>query len=228
MRIKDLTPEERPREKMRDKGVRALTSAELLAVLLGSGSGAIGVTDIARELLQRADGKLALLSAMPQERLMAQPGIGEARALTIAAALELGRRAFAESTIEGNRPLTSPLQVYRLMLPVMRHLDHEECWGIFLNRACFVLGKEMITSGSLESTLLDPVKILRRAIEKQATSVILVHNHPSGSPLPGSADCLQTDLVRKALGAVGIGLTDHIIVAEDSFYSFSEDKTGSG
>ena len=226
MRIKDLCPEERPREKMRLRGAKALSNAELLAILLGSGTGGKSVTEVAQELMVSASGKLTLLSAMPLERLITQKGIGEVRAVTIAAALELGRRCMEESAIADKRSITSPEMVYQLMLPSLKNLDHEECWALFLNKANFVIGKEMITSGSLESTIVDHGRILRRAIEKQSSYVILVHNHPSGSPLPGPADVHQTDVVRGALATVGISLLDHVVVAEDSFFSFSEERTG--
>ena len=226
MRIKDLCPDERPREKMRLRGAKALSNAELLAILLGSGTGGKSVVDVAQELMVTASGKLTLLSAMPLERLVAQKGVGEVRAITVAAALELGRRAFEESAIADKCSITSPEMVFQLMLPVLKNLDHEECWALFLNKANFLLGKEMITSGSLESTLVDAARILRRAIEKQSTYVILVHNHPSGSPLPGQADIRQTECVKNALSSVGISLMDHVVVAEDSFFSFSEERTG--
>lgn len=226
MRIKDLCPDERPREKLRLRGAKALSNAELLAILLGSGTGGKSVLEVAQELMKSAGGRLNLLGAMPLERLITQKGVGEVRAITLAAALELGRRTFEESAIADKRSLTSPEMVYRLMLPTLKNLDHEECWALFLNKANFLISKEMITSGSLESTLVDTARILKRAIEKQSSHVILVHNHPSGSPLPGPADIHQTECVKRALSSVGISLMDHVVVAEDSFFSFSEERTG--
>lgn len=226
MRIKDLCPDERPREKMRLRGAKALSNAELLAILLGSGTGGKSVLEVAQELMKTAGGRLNLLGAMPLERLITQKGVGEVRAITLAAALELGRRTFEESAIADKRSLTSPEMVFQLMLPTLKNLDHEECWALFLNKANFLISKEMITSGSLESTLVDTARILKRAIEKQSSYVILVHNHPSGSPLPGPADIHQTACVKKALSSVGISLMDHVVVAEDSFFSFSEERTG--
>jgi len=227
MRIKDLCPDERPREKLRRRGAKTLSNAELLAILLGSGTGEKNVTEVAQELMVSAGGRLTLLSAMPLERLMSHKGVGEVRAITIAAALELGRRSFEEGTLIDKRSITSPQLVCQLMLPSLRNLDHEECWALFLNRSNFLISKEMITSGSLDSTLIDTGRILRKAIEKQSTGVILVHNHPSGSPRPGQADIHQTEVLRRALEAVEIRLTDHIILADDSYYSFSEDQVGS-
>ena len=226
MKIKDLCPDERPREKMRLRGAKALSNADLLAILLGRGTGGRRVIDVAQELMVSAGGRLSLLGAMPLEKLVSHKGVGEARAVTIAAALELGRRSFEELAVVDKRSITSPDIVYQLMLPQLKNLDHEECWVLYLNRANFLIGKEMITSGSLESTLIDTGRILRKAIEKQCSYVILVHNHPSGSPRPGQADIHQTDVLRKALAAVGIHLADHVVVAEDSFYSFSEERLG--
>lgn len=226
MRIKELCPDERPREKMRLRGAKALSNADLLAILLGSGTGGKNVVDVAQELMVSAGGRLSLLSVMPLEKLVSHKGVGEARAITIAAAMELGRRAFEEQAVVDKRAITSPDIVYQLMLPQLKNLDHEECWALFLNRANYLIGKEMITSGSLESTLVDTGRILRKAIEKQSSYVILVHNHPSGSPRPGQADIYQTEVLRKALSAVEIRLADHVVIADDSFYSFSEERTG--
>jgi DNA repair protein RadC len=161
---------------------------------------------------------------MPLEQLMQQKGVGEVRAIGIAAALELGRRCFEEMSMVDKRAVTSPELVYRVMIPVMKHLDHEESWALYLNRNNYLIGKEMITVGRMETTLIDTRRIVRKAIEKQCSQVVLVHNHPSGQALPSQADIRQTDILRKALAAVEIGLMDHIIVCEDSFFSFSEEK----
>lgn len=226
MKIKDLCPDDRPREKMLQFGARSLSNAELLAILIGSGTGGKNATEVAREVLSASDGRLVLLSAMPVERLILQKGIGQAKAITIAAALELGRRSFEESARVSTTPITSPDLVYQLMLPVMRDLDHEECWVLFLNGKSRLIGKEMISSGSLEHMVIDTHKILRRAIEKQSRHVILVHNHPGGSPQPSQADIRQTDIVRRALASVEITLTDHVVVASGNYFSFSEEKFG--
>ena len=226
MRIKDWVKEERPREKMLSRGARALSNAELLAILIGSGTGGKNVMEVAQELLSQAEGRLVLLSAMPMERLQGQKGLGRVRAVTIQAALELGRRAFEEMAMLDKRSLTSPELVFRLMLPTLKNLDHEECWVLFLNRANYLIGKEQVSAGSLESTPLDTQKIVRRGIEKQCRHIILVHNHPSGQPRPGEADIRQTERLKKALSLMSITLMDHIIVAEDSFYSFAEERVG--
>jgi len=226
MKLKDWIPAERPREKMRLRGAKALSNAELLAILLGSGTGGKNVLEVAQEILASADGRLTLLSAMPMERLVLQKGVGEVRAYTISAALELGRRAFEEMAMIDQRAINSPELVYQLMLPQLKGLDHEECWILLLNRRQRLIGKERINVGSLESTLIDTKRILRRAIEKQSSFVVLVHNHPSGSPIPGEADIRQTDILRNTLSAVEIALMDHVIVTDGSFFSFSEERVG--
>ena len=223
MKIKEMFPDERPRERLRQRGARALSNTELLAVLLGSGTGGRSAMDVAQELISISEGRLTLLSTMPLERLMSLKGVGEVRALTLSAAIELGRRSFEENAILDKKSITSPKVAYSLMLPLLKGLDHEECWVIYLNRSNFILVKEMIHSGSLEMVLLDTGRILKKAIEKQCSYIILVHNHPNGDCMPSQADITQTDRLRGALRAVEITLLDHIVVAEDSFFSFSDD-----
>lgn len=226
MRLKDLTPDDRPRERLLLSGARSLSNSELIAIIIGGGIGGKNVTEVARELLSMAEGSLMLLASMPVERLITQKGIGPARAIMVAAALELGRRSMQESNSINNSPLTSPELVVQLMLPVLRNLQHEECWALFLNAKNRLIGKEILSTGSLESTVMDTRKVLRRAIEKQSRHVIMVHNHPSGSPEPSEADIRQTDILRKALSAVEIDLLDHIIIGDHKFYSFSQERFG--
>lgn len=208
------------------RGAGALTNSELLAVLIGSGTGEKNAVDIAREVLSGTDGSLVILSAMPIDRLVREKGIGKAKAVAISAALELGRRCFHEASAADKHALTSPSLVYNLMLPTMLSLDHEESWVLYLNRKSRLIGKELSGSGSMEKTVIDTQKILRHAIEKQARHVIMVHNHPGGSPEPSEADIRQTEILRKALSAVDITLLDHVIVAGDKYFSFMEDRVG--
>ena len=166
MKIKDMFPDERPRERLRTRGAKALSSAELLAVLLGGGIGGKSVMEVAQELITLCEGRLTLLAAMPLERLMSLKGVGEVRALLISAAMELGRRSFEENAILDKKAVTSPKVAYTLMIPHLKGLDHEECWVIYLNSSNFILGKEMIHTGSMEMVLLDTGRILKKAIEK--------------------------------------------------------------
>ncbi len=224
MKIKELCPDERPREKMLAKGMEALSNAELLAVMLRTGTGRMNVVDVARELLKNAGGKLNGIASMSVERLCGIEGIGPAKAVTLASAFELGRRAAGESIINSRTPISSAKIVSRLMLPLLRGLDHEECWTLYLNRANYLISKERLSSGGLDSTILDCKTIVRKALEKQATGIILVHNHPSGSALPGTADIQSTRQLEKALRTCEISLLDHVIIAESSYYSFSDEE----
>ncbi len=215
--------DERPREKMLSKGPGSLSNSELLAILLRTGTGRMNVIDVAREILKSADGKLNGISSMSIDRLCEIEGIGPTKAVTLAAAFELGRRCSGESIIDSRTAICSAKIVSQLMLPILRGLDHEECWILYLNRANYLITKEKISSGGLDSTTLDCRTIARKALEKKASGIILVHNHPSGSALPGQADIHSTRQLDKALRTCEIALLDHVILAESSYYSFSDE-----
>ena len=227
MRLKELCLDDRPREKMMEKGPSALSNAELLAIMIRTGTGKMNAVEVARTLLQTAEGRLNAIADMSLDRLCSVSGIGPGKAVTIAAAFELGRRSASEKIIPDKLSVSSPRMVFRMMLPLLRGMDHEECWVLFLNRANYVLGKEKVSVGGMESTVVDVKMILRRAIERKASGVILVHNHPSGSALPGQADIRQTGLLKKALQTCDIQLIDHVIIAEDSWYSFADEQLSS-
>lgn len=224
MRIKDLCEDERPREKMMAKGADALSNTELLAILLRTGTGRMNVIDVARELIRSGEGKLNGIASMSTDVLCAIDGIGPSKAVTIAAAFELARRCALEPMTESRSAITSPKTVFRMMLPIVRNLDHEECWILFLNRANYLISKEKVSSGGLDSTILDSNTITRKAIEKKASGIIVIHNHPSGSALPGTADINSTKQLQKALRTCDISLLDHVIIAEDSYYSFADEE----
>jgi DNA repair protein RadC len=224
MKIKDLCKDERPREKMLSKGAESLSNAELLAILLRTGTERMNVIDVAREILKTVEGKLNGISAMPVEALCRIEGIGPSKAVTLAAAFELGRRCASESIIDTRTAITSPKTVFRMMLPQLRGLDHEECWVLFLNRANHLISKEKLSSGGLDSTTLDCRYILKKALDKKACGLILIHNHPSGSALPGTADIHSTKLLDRALKACDISLVDHVVIAHDSYYSFADEE----
>lgn len=200
-----------------------MSSAELLAILLRTGTGKMNVVEVARELLKSAGSSLHAVSTMSLERLCEISGIGPDKAATVSAAFELGRRSEAERVASDHMTISSPKDVFRLMLPDMRGLEHEEFWIVFLNRANHVIGKERMSVGGLESTTVDTKAVLRRALDRKASGVIMVHNHPSGSALPGRADITQTDLIRKALRVCDIQLLDHVVVADGGWYSFADE-----
>jgi DNA repair protein RadC len=224
MKLKELSPDERPREKMVEKGASSLSNAELIAILLRTGTGKMNVIEVARELLKSADNRLAAIMTMPLGHLCKTNGIGLSKAVGIAAAFELGRRCSMESVIGKKESITNPMAAYHILEPKFRGIDHEECWGLFLNRANYVIGAEKFSSGGLDSTVIDPKVIVRKALERKATSIILAHNHPSGNPMPGTSDIRETGNLKKALDTCGIALTDHIIIAEGCFYSFADEE----
>lgn len=228
MKMKDMCMDDRPREKMIMNGAASLSNAELLAILLRTGTGRYNAVDTARLLLQSAGGKLRDLSAMSIDKICAVEGIGRTKAVTIAAALEIGRRSCSDDSSIEKLSITSPQMAYRKMLPQMKGLLHEECWILYLNRANYVIAKEKVSSGGLDSTTVDVKMIARRALEKLASGAILLHNHPSGNPTPGNADISLTQKLRKALEFFDISLIDHIVVCDDRYYSFADECIGRG
>jgi DNA repair protein RadC len=224
MKLKELNKQERPREKMIARGASALTDVELLAILLRTGTARSNVVDVARDLLRSADDRLGEVAAMSLEKIRQVDGIGPSKAVAVAAAFELGRRLSLEAGTENVTRMDSPAKVYRMMLPLLRDLDHEECWALFLGKSNGLLAKERMTAGGQDFTLVDKRVVIRRAIERKASGVILVHNHPSGSPMPSVEDINQTRDLNRALSACGLQLVDHVIVAGGGFYSFSDEQ----
>ena len=223
MKLLDWNRDERPREKLLSQGPGALGNAELLAIFISSGTPGTNAVEAAQALLSSAGGKLTELCKRTPKELMKARSVGPARAVAIAAALELGRRYFSEAT-SGPPVVTGPEDVVRLMLPLLKGLDHEECWVLYLNRSNHVTGRERLTSGTADTTLIDPKFVLRGVIGHQAKAVILVHNHPSGSPMPGEADIWETQRLRQALKAFDVKLFDHVIISDGSWYSFQDER----
>ena len=217
--IKQWQAEERPREKLLAQGCGSLTAAELIAVLIRSGSTTRTAVDTARDLLTLADNNLTTLSRMSCEQLQAIPGVGEAKALSIVAAAELGRRIASESG--GILPaITSAEQAAAIAIPMLKGLPHEECWVLFLSSNNRLIGRERFSQGNDCSTSIDTKQVARRALEKQASGIILIHNHPSGNPKPGPSDIRVTEEIRKALRYFDINLIDHLVVAGNNYFSF--------
>ena len=224
MKIKELCVDERPREKMLSKGPGAMTNAELLAILIGSGTSKGNVLEVANRLLARADGKLSGIAAMDPCEVTAMDGIGKVRYSSIAAAFELGKRSCLEDPGIEKKPVCSPTTIFRMMLPVLKGLECEEFWIIFLNRANYVVHKEMISRGGMSSTIIDTKLVVRKALDKRASGMIMVHNHPSGNPRPGKADITMTAEMKKAAGTFDISLIDHIIICDDCCFSFADER----
>lgn len=224
MKIKDLCCDEQPREKMLAKGPSSLSNAELLAILFRTGDGKSNAVDLGRALLMQAGQSLAELSGWTAARLMEVQGIGTVKALSVCAAFELARRWFSENRSESRVRISDSQKAYEAIAPRLKSLNHEECWTILLNRAGELCSMEQISSGGLFQTTMDSREVVTKALEKHATGVILVHNHPSGSPLPGKNDIECTKRLKTALAAFDISLLDHIIVCDSAWYSFQDEE----
>lgn len=222
--IKQWQEEERPREKMLLNGCESLTLSELLAIIIRSGSRRYTAVDAARNLLTRGGGRLASLSKLSVNEMCEVEGIGSTKAISVLAALELGRRLSAE--IPDIQPLVQTSStVVRIMAPRLKSLDHEECWILYINRSGRLIGKERVSQGGITSTVIDIKLIVRKAVDHLASSIIMVHNHPSGSPKPGRQDIAQTEALKKAAALFDIALLDHIIIAGNKYYSFSDENS---
>ena len=222
-RIADLTKEDRPREKALAKGLDALTTTELIAILLGSGTQGESVVDLAQRLLKESDNKLSELSKRSVRNLVKSfKGIGEAKAITLLSTIELGKR-YAQENIEETPTLNTPDKVFATMRYHFADLQHEEFWAIYLNNAKRMISKIRISQGGVSATIVDPKLILRYAIENLATAIILVHNHPSGNLMPSREDDNQTERIAKAAKLFDIQLVDHLIVAAGNFYSYANE-----
>ena len=216
MKMKEMGLDERPVEKMLGKGAGALSNSELLAVLLRSGTSGMNVMELSRTLTR--------LSTMSVEQLTRLPGLGRTKAAVLQAAFELGRRFQSERCWEGKETIDGADKVFAIMSPLLKGLTHEQLWVLFLNRANYLIGKEMLSRGGMSATVIDQKMVIIRAMEKKASSVIIVHNHPSGNPRPGMEDLKQTQRLREALKNVDLTLTDHVIICDDGYYSFAQES----
>ena len=219
--IKAWAEEDRPREKMLAKGKEALSDAELVAILLGSGNSEETAVDLARHVLKDVGDNLINLSKLSIKELMAYRGIGEAKAVTIAAALELGRRRrFAETA--STRSIRNSRDVFENFYLKMSDLTHEQFWIMMLNHANNIIKIEQIGVGGLSSTIADPKKIFKAAIENQASAVMLCHNHPSGNLEPSNNDRKLTQNIVNGAKYFDIKILDHIIIGINNYYSFAD------
>jgi len=223
MKISQLCSSERPREKLVSRGPIALSNAELLSVILRSGTHEASVIELAQDLFSSAGGSLVTLSSFPLEKLMSFSGIKTSKAVSLLAAFELGRRMIMESGTLDRTPLTGAAGVFRHFRPMLKGLNHEECWILFVNRSNFIIGSSKMSNGGDDSTTIDNRCILREALMRHASAIVLVHNHPSGNPLPGKADMEATKSLKAAAEAMDILLLDHVIISDDCYYSFCDE-----
>jgi DNA repair protein RadC len=221
--IKNWAVNDRPREKLLQNGALSLSDAELLAVLIGTGTRELSAVELSRRLLQESKNNLAELSRKSLGDLMKLKGIGEAKAITIQAALELGRRR-KMSELGRRTKLVSSKDVFDYIGPVLSDLNHEEFWVLYMNRSNIVIDKYKVSQGGLSGTVIDVRLILKRGIELLATSLIICHNHPSGNLAPSDNDRNITARIKAAGEQLDIRVLDHIIVADNSYFSFSDES----
>jgi DNA repair protein RadC len=222
LNIKDWAEEDRPREKMLLKGVAALSDAELLGILIGSGNKNETAVELAQRILHSAGNNLNVLGKLEIKDLIKNfNGIGEAKAITIVAALELGkRRKLSEAVTQPQ--ITSSESVYQIFHPILADLKHEEVWVLLLNRANKVLKKIQVSKGGVAGTVVDIRMIMKEAIDSLASAMILCHNHPSGNSQPSGDDDQITKRLKEAGYLMDIRLLDHVIVCDHSYYSYMD------
>jgi DNA repair protein RadC len=221
LKITDWAVEDRPRERLWTKGSSSLSDAELLAILIGSGTKNKSAVDLARELLAMADNSLNELGRLSVDSIRKIKGIGEAKAVTIAAALELGRRRKMAEASE-HPQIRSSSDVFGLLSPLMEDLPHEEFWILFLNRANRVTGKMKISQGGVSGTVTDVRIVMKKALETLASGLVICHNHPSGNNSPSDADIRITRKIKEAGALMDIQLLDHLIITGKDYYSFAD------
>ena len=221
--IKNWSQDDQPREKLRDKGKAVLSDAELVAILIGSGNRAESAVDLCKRILASVDYNLNALGKLSIKQLMQFKGIGEAKAITIAAALELGRRRRTEDALEAEK-ITSSRIVFEIMQPILGELPHEEFWILYLNNSNKIIQKHQLSKGGITGTLVDVRLVLKNALEVGAVSLILCHNHPSGTLKPSQADKDITKKLKSASLSLDIKVLDHIIITENAYFSFADEE----
>lgn len=220
--IKNWSDDDKPREKLLNKGRSVLSDAELLAILIGSGSRNESAIDLCKRILNNSQNNINELAKLSVNDLMKFKGIGEAKAISIVAALELGRRRKQEDIIEKPK-ITSSKQAYEVIKPVLEDLPHEEFWVIFLNQANKVIDKKLIGRGGIAETTADIRIIFKLALESLASGIILCHNHPSGNLTPSKSDYNLTQKINEASKLFNISVLDHLIIGDANYYSFRDE-----
>lgn len=222
LQIKSWAEEDRPREKLLLKGITTLSDAELIAILIGSGTVAMTAVELAKHILNKAGNNLHELAKLTVKDLQKFKGIGEAKAISIVSALELGRRR-KESDMLKRDKITCSQDTYELMKSNLLDLKHEEFWVIYLNQANVVIKKERISIGGISATVADVKIILKKALEELSQAIILVHNHPSGNLRPSKADVDITKKIREGGHWLDIQVLDHVIFSDENYFSFADE-----
>ncbi|MDI5950820.1 RadC family protein [Flavobacterium yafengii] len=220
--ITNWSENDKPREKLMLKGKSVLSDAELIAILIGSGSRNESAVDLSKRILASVENNLNALGKLSLSQLMQFKGIGEAKAISIIAALELGRRRRAEDAVELKK-VTSSKIIFEIMQPIIGELPHEEFWIIYLNNSNKVISKSQLSKGGITGTLVDVRIVFKTALEMGATGLILCHNHPSGTLIPSDADKQITRKLKLAGDSLEIKVLDHLIVTEKNYFSFVDE-----
>ncbi|MFV5694835.1 RadC family protein [Flavobacterium sp. LB3P122] len=220
--ITNWSEDDKPREKLMLKGKSVLSDAELIAILIGSGSRNESAVDLSKRILGSVNNNLNALGKLSISQLTNFKGIGEAKAISIIAALELGRRRRAEDAVELTK-ITSSKTIFEIMQPIIGELPHEEFWIVYLNNSNKVISKSQLSKGGITGTLVDVRLVFKTALEMGATGLILCHNHPSGTLIPSDADKQITWKLKLAGDSLEIKVLDHLIVTETSYYSFVDE-----
>lgn len=221
--IKAWNEDDRPREKLQLKGKIALSDAELIAILISSGSRDESAVSLSQRILASIENNLNELGRTTVAQLMQFKGIGEAKAITIVAALELGRRRRGQEALE-RKKITSSESVFELLQPILGDLPHEEFWGVYLNNANKVLQTLQLSKGGITGTIVDVRLTLKTALELGAVGIILAHNHPSGTLKPSQADKQLTKKMKLAGESLDIKVLDHLIITEKAYFSFADEQ----
>lgn len=220
--INQWAEDDRPREKFLLKGKSSLSDSELLAILIGSGSRNESAVQLCQRILFASDNNLSTLGKMSIAQLIQFKGIGEAKAISIAAALELGRRRRIEEAVELKKIISSKA-VFDIMQPIIGELPHEEFWVLYLNNSNKVIYKAQLSKGGITGTVVDIRIIFKMAFEQNATAIILTHNHPSGKLMASDADLKITKRIKEAGQTLEIQVLDHIIITENGYLSFQDE-----
>jgi len=221
--IKHWNEDDRPREKLLLKGKASLSDAELMAILIGSGNREESAVKLSKKILNSIDNNLNELGKLQVDDLLKFKGIGEAKAISIITALELGRRRRIEEALKKQK-ITSSKSVFELMQPVIGDIQHEEFWIIYLNNANKIQLKTQLSKGGITGTLVDSRLVFKRAIELSATSIILCHNHPSGTLKPSSSDISLTKKIKSGGDVLDIKILDHLIITQNNYFSFADEN----
>lgn len=221
--IKDMVEEERPREKALKHGIKSLTNAELMAILFSTGVQGKSVIQLSNEILADSDGHLSKVARLSvNDFLHRYKGIGKAKALTLLAALELGARSEADARTVTDPKVLSSTDAYDIMKHHLQKLPHEEFWAMYLSRSGKVIKEVNISRGGTASTVVDVKIIMKHALDNLASSIILLHNHPSGNLIPSIEDDNLTSKISKAAKLLDMQVLDHLIITDGGFYSYSD------